>query len=290
MAKVGFIGLGNMGYPMAENMLAEFGNLTVFNRSKTKAEILKGKGAEIAESPGALAEAVDVIILALPGPKEVEDIVAGENGILSVAKCNLKIIDTSTISPVTSEKIHNLCNAQGTYYVDCPVSGGPAGAAKSSLTVMIGASEEEIDGQGLMPYLNVIGSSFHYIGKIGGGSSVKIINNYIAFTTQVVNGEALLMADTLGIPASVFYQVTASSSGNNAILKAKMDKVLNGDISPGFALDLAVKDLELARQLCQDIKVPNFTLNTGIQFYRDAQRKGYGQDDSCSVIKIIRGQ
>lgn len=290
MTKIGFIGLGNMGYPMAENMLARFGSLTVFNRSQTKAEILKEKGAGIAKSPAALAEAVEVVILALPGPKEVEAIVSGAEGILSAKKSGLKIIDTSTISPADSERMHTLCREQGIYYVDCPVSGGPAGAARSSLTVMIGASEEEVESQGLKPYLEVIGNTFHYIGKIGGGSAVKVINNYIAFTTQVVNGEALLMADALGIPTEVFYKVATSSSGSNTILKAKMNKILNGDWKPGFALDLVVKDLELARQLCQDEQIPGFMLNTGIQFYRDAQRKGYGQKDSCSVIKVIRGQ
>ena len=101
----------------------------------------------------------------------------------------------------------------------------------------------------------------------GGGSSVKIINNYIAFTTQVVNGEALLTADTLGIPTELFYQVTTSSSGSNKILNAKKKKVLTGDLKPGFAPDLVVKDLELARQLCQDMKVPNFTLNTVLQYF-----------------------
>ena len=165
------------------------------------------------------------------------------------------------------QKMYRLCKEQGIYYVDCPVSGGPAGAADSSLSVMIGATEEKIIEQGLEPFLRVIGNTFHNIGKIGGGSSVKIINNYIAFTTQVVNGEALLMADTLGIPTELFYQVTTSSSGSNKILNAKKKKVLTGDLKPGFAQDLVVKDLELARQLCQDMKVPNFTLNTVLQYF-----------------------
>lgn len=151
--------------------------------------------------------------------------------------------------------MYRLCKEQGIYYVDCPVSGGPTGAADSSLSVMIGATEEKIIEQGLEPFLRVIGNTFHYIGKIGGGSSVKIINNYIAFTTQVVNGEVLLMADTLGIPTELFYQVTTSSSGSNKILNAKKKKVLTGVLKTGFALDLVVKDLELARQLCQDMKV-----------------------------------
>lgn len=117
------------GLSMAENMLATFGNLTVYNRSQKKAEILQMKGAKIAHSPMEVADSSHVIILSLPGPAEVEEIVAGPAWILSSGRTGIKIIDTSTISPITSEKMYRLCKEQGIYYVDCPVSGGPAGAA-----------------------------------------------------------------------------------------------------------------------------------------------------------------
>jgi 3-hydroxyisobutyrate dehydrogenase len=153
---------------------------------------------------------------------------------------------------------------------------------------MIGATKQEIAHAGLMPSLEAVGNVLHFIGKRGGGSAIKIINNFLAFTAQVMNGEAILMADHLGIPLEAFYDVVQSSSGANAILGAKMAKVKAGDLGPGFVIDLVLKDLELARQLCQDSGIANFTLNTGIQFYRMAQQLGYGKNDSSSVIKMIR--
>ncbi|MGN0478964.1 MAG: NAD(P)-dependent oxidoreductase [Hominenteromicrobium sp.] len=285
---IGFIGLGHMGGPMAENMQAKFGNLVVFNRSQTKCRELEQKDARIAHSPAETAQLADVIFLCLPGPKEVEAIVAGENGLLANSRPGQIIVDFSTVAPSTSVKMAEAAAEKSVTYLDIPVSGGGAGAAKGTLSLMIGASEAEVDGLGLLPYLETVGSKFHYIGKRGGGSAIKVINNYMSFTAQVINGEALLMADQLGIPVETFYEVVMSSSGSNMILGAKMNKVKTGDFSPSFTVDLVLKDLELARQLCQDCGIPNFTLNTGIQFYRAAQLSGRGGQDSSSVIDMIR--
>ena len=126
------------------------------------------------------------------------------------------------------------------------------------------------------------------MGERGNGNAIKLINNYMAFAAQTINGEALAMADALGISAEEFYEVTTKSSGNNMILNTKKAKILEDEYKPGFALDLVVKDLELARQLCQDAGIPNFTLNTSLQLYRAAQAKGCGREDSSAVIRVIR--
>ena len=283
--KIGFIGLGNMGYPMAVNYLRVFSDLVVYNRSQEKCLELQKEGASIAKQISELVEQSDIIGLSLPGPKEVESVV---KEILQTARAGQVIMDFSTISPSMACLLSDLAASKGVNYVDMPVSGGPAGVRNASLSIMIGASEEEIEQAGLMPYLQAIGKTFHFMGKRGNGQAIKIINNYMAFTAQVINGEALLMADALGIDIDKFYQVTTSSSGDNKILDAKMNKVKNQDYQPGFALDLVVKDLELARELCSDSKIPNFTLNTGLQFYRLAQGKNCGSLDSSSVIKVIR--
>lgn len=288
--KIGFIGLGNMGFPMAKNMLEKFGNLIVYNRSQAKCKELESMGARIASNAVELCKNADIIFLSLPGPKEVKEVILGENGLLSTSHSGQIIVDFSTVAPSTNLEIVEKLSPIGVTYIDVPVSGGPIGVVRATLSLMIGATEEEIDKLGLKPYFEAIGSTFHYIGKRGGGSAIKIINNYMSFVAQVINGEAMLMADSLGIPLETFYQVTTTSSGNNAILNAKMNKVLNNDEEPGFALDLVLKDLELARQLCQDESIPNFTLNTGIQFYREAQRLGYGKKDSSTVIKVIRNK
>ena len=249
---------------------------------------LAQKGAAIAGSVGDLAQHTDIIFLSLPGPAEVKEIVAGPDGLLTHSKPGQYIIDFSTVDPLLSQQMAEAANLKSVTYIDIPVSGGGVGAAKGTLSLMIGGTETELADAGLLPYLEVVGNVFHYIGKRGGGSAIKIINNYMSFSAQVINGEAILMADHLGIPLDVFYDVVSSSSGNNAILGAKMNKVKNDDLEPGFVIDLVLKDLELARQLCQDCSISNFTLNMGIQFYRMAQHLGYGKKDSSSVIKVIR--
>lgn len=286
---IGFIGLGNMGGPMAENMQAKFGNLVVFNRSQTKCRELEKKGARIASSLAEMARLAEVIFLCLPGPKEVQQLVAGEDGLLANSCPGQIIVDFSTVAPSTSTEMAEAAAQKEVTYLDVPVSGGGAGAARGALSLMIGATAEEVAELGLLPYFETVGNKLYYIGKRGGGSAIKVINNYMAFTAQVINGEALLMADHLGIPVETFYEVVTNSSGNNMILNAKMNKVKTGDFSPSFTVNLVLKDLELARQLCQDCGIPNFTLNTGIQFYRAAQLSGCGDKDSSSVIQIIRG-
>ena len=235
-----------------------------------------------------MAELADTVFLALPGPAEVLEITAGPTGLLTYGRPGLRIVDFSTVAPQTSRQMSTAAAVKGMTYIDVPVSGGGAGAAKGTLALMIGATKQEISDAGLMPSLEAVGNVFHFIGQRGGGSAVKIINNFMAFTAQVMNGEAILMADHLGIPLETFFDVVLSSSGSNAVLAAKKDKVKNGDLNPGFVIDLVLKDLELARQLCQDSGIANFSLNIGIQFYRMAQQQGYGKNDSSSVIKMIR--
>ena len=151
-----------------------------------------------------------------------------------------------------------------------------------------GATEEEFLSLGLKEYTDTIGDKYFFMGAHGNGNAIKLINNYMAFAAQVINGEALAMADALGISVDAFYDVTTKSSGNNMILGAKMQKIKTGDYKPSFALDLVIKDLELARQLCQDAEIANFTLNTALQWYRIAQAQGTGREDSSAVIRVIR--
>ena len=283
--RLGFIGLGNMGFPMAENLLKKEGNLVVNNRSIAKCAPLVEKGAEAVATQEEVAEKSDIIFLSLPGPAQVEEVVtklveAGHEG--------QKIVDFSTVSPALNRKMAKLAADKGITYVDVPVSGGPAGAANGKLSLMIGASEEEFTELGLKEYTDTVGDKYFFMGDRGNGNAIKLINNYMAFAAQAINGEALAMADALGISTEAFYDVTTKSSGNNMILNAKMAKVKADEYKPGFALDLVVKDLELARQLCQDAEIPNFTLNTALQLYRVAQAKGCGREDSSAVIKVIR--
>ena len=283
--KLGFIGLGNMGFPMAENLLKKEGNLLVNNRTMARCLPLTEKGAEAVSTQEEIAERADLIFLSLPGPAQVEEVVTR---LAAAGHAGQKIVDFSTVSPKLNREMAALAEEKGIVYIDVPVSGGPAGAANGKLSLMIGASEEEFTRLGLKEYTDTVGDKYFFMGERGNGNAIKLINNYMAFAAQAINAEALAMADALGISTDAFYDVTTKSSGNNMILNAKMVKVKTGDYKPGFALDLVVKDLELARQLCQDSSIPNFTLNTALQLYRVAQAKGCGREDSSAVIRVVR--
>jgi 3-hydroxyisobutyrate dehydrogenase-like beta-hydroxyacid dehydrogenase len=285
--KVGFIGLGHMGTPMAENLLKQEGSIIVYNRTASKCDRFVKEGAEAAASIAEISEKADIIFLSLSGPIQVETVVSE---LIANGKEGQIIVDTSTVSPKTNLDAVRAAKEKKIIYIDVPVSGGPAGAEKGTLSLMIGAEETEIESLGLKPYLKAFGSKFFYIGRRAGGTAIKLINNFMAFSAQVINGEALAMADSLGIDQDTFYDVTTQSSGNNMILKAKMNKIKTDDFQPGFALDLVMKDLELARQLCQDEQIPNYSLNIAIQAYRLAQKQGAGSQDSCAVIHSIRSQ
>ncbi|HAO62340.1 MAG TPA: hypothetical protein DCQ90_10700 [Erysipelotrichaceae bacterium] len=286
--KAVFIGLGNMGFPMASNLLETFGSLGVYNRSQKNGLALVEKGATMFLDVKSVAQYADLVFLCLPGPLEVAEIVDGPEGLLSNGSEGQIILDFSTVSPALSKELSRKATQKKITYIDLPVSGGGLGAQKRELSLMIGATKAEVEELNLLPYLLCVGKTFHYMGERGKGSAIKIINNYMAFATQILNGEAIAMADRLDIPLESFYDVVTTSSGNNLILSAKKQKVLSGDLSASFTVDLSMKDLELARQLCQDGKMTNFSLNQAIQFYRLAQQLGYGQKDTASVIHVIR--
>lgn len=280
MSKVGYIGLGHMGYGMASNLLKELGELYVWNRSQGKIDRMVAEGATNAGSAEEMARTCDVIILSLPGPKEVRSVVAEQ--LIPNGKEGQWILDTSTVDPQTNLAMDELAKAKGIKYIDCPVSGGRPKSEAGTLTFMIGATEEE--AAPIKKYYDIMGSTQFYMGKVGSGSSIKVINNFMSFSTAVINAEAISMADEMGVPLQTFYDVVMASSGGNNNLKGKFPKILSRDLNANFTVNLVLKDLELAADLCRNAGIPNFSCNNAIQWFRLAQRYKFdGKDASCLV-------
>lgn len=283
--RIGFIGLGNIGSHMAEHLMKKEGEYTVYNRTMAKCEPFVAKGAKAAGSVSEIADKSDIIFVSLPGPAQVEKVGAE---LLENCREGQVILDTSTVSPKQSKELAAAFEKNGVIYIDMPISGGIGAAAQGTLSLLIGATEDEFDGLGLREYTDRIGDKYFFMKQRGAGNAIKLINNFLAFSTQIINAEAITMADSLDISLDDFFKVTTRSTGNNHLLSTKMDKIKSGIYRPDFTTDLVVKDLELARQLCQDYQVPNFSLNSAVQFYRLAQAKGHGADDSSSVVAVIR--
>lgn len=279
-AKVGYLGLGNMGYGMAANLLKDLGELQVWNRSQGKVERIVAEGATSSGSAENMAKTCDVIIVSLPGPKEVREVIGRQ--LIPNGREGQWILDTSTVDPQTNLEMAKLAREKGIKYVDCPVSGGKPGADAGALTFMIGCTEEE--AAPVRHYFDVMGNTLFFMGKIGSGSAIKIINNFMAFSNTVINAEAINMAEEMGIPLETFCTVIMASSGGNNNLKGKMAKILANDLEASFTVNLVLKDLELAADLCRNAGIPNFTCNNTIQWFRMAQRYRYdGKDSSCLV-------
>ncbi|SER82685.1 NAD(P)-dependent oxidoreductase [Psychrobacillus sp. OK032] len=284
--KVGFIGLGNMGSPMAKNILKESASLQVWDISEKQCQDFVTEGVTVARNVAEMAEQSDIIFLSLPGPKEVKEIVTGENGLVTFGKPNQYIIDLSTIDPSTSKEMALFAKNKGITYIDIPISGGVPRAAEGTLSLMVGGTEEEVEG--ILPYLQAMSSNIYYIGQRGGGSAIKLINNFMGSSQMFITAEAILMADHLNIPFETFYDVISTSNGSNRILTAKMPKIKNNDIEPGFTVDLTLKDLELVIQLCKDKGIANFSATLVQQWFRIAQLRGYGKKDISSIINLVR--
>ena len=269
---------------MAENLLKDFGKLMVHNRSLRKVEEICAKGAENAGNAERMAKECDVIIVSLPGPAEVSKVVGEE--LIPNGKQGQWILDTSTIDPGLSRKMHESAQNKGITYVDCPVSGGKAGAGAGTLTFMIGAKEEDM--QPVMPYLSSMGNKIYYLNIPGGGSSIKIINNFMTFAAAIVDAEGIVMAEKMGISLEDFFNVVLNSGGMNGYLRSKEALIKAGNIEASFTVNLVLKDLELAADLSRSADIPNFTGNSAIQWFRLAKEHGYGDNDSSAIVNLFR--
>lgn len=281
--KVGFIGLGNMGAGMAKNILAVGDPVILFDMVEEKLKSFEGTGAALADGIDQVARESDVIIFSLPAPPHVKSVM---DTILANGHKGQTVLDMSTVGPDTSKEMCQAAAEKGIKYVDCPVSGGKVGAEAGNLTIMVGAAEEEM--KPVAKYLEAMSKQIYYMGAIGGGTSIKLINNFMSFSMAVINAEAINMAEHMQIPLEKFYEVVLNSSGGNNNLKGKKPKVLAHDLSANFTVNLVVKDLELAADLCRKAGIPNFSANNAIQWFRLAQAMGYADKDASSLVYIFR--
>jgi 3-hydroxyisobutyrate dehydrogenase-like beta-hydroxyacid dehydrogenase len=196
--KIGFIGLGLMGLPMAKNILTKGFPLSVYNRSPQKTKELEKLGATVAKSPMELGETSDVVITMVTGPKDVREVLLGKNGVALADRQELIVIDMSTIGPTAAMQIADDLGEMKIEFVDAPVTGGTVGAEKGTLTIFIGGKESIVEK--IRPVLEAMGTDIQYIGKVGMGQGVKLINNLIVGESISALAEGFLLADEMKLP------------------------------------------------------------------------------------------
>jgi 3-hydroxyisobutyrate dehydrogenase-like beta-hydroxyacid dehydrogenase len=258
---VGFIGLGNIGRPMAANTLRVFKALTVFDLDAAKVKTLVDAGATAAASVSDLAARCNVILLSLPTSAQVETVLLGDKGIAASAASGTLVIDLTSGSPPKSQEIAKQLAARNIHYIDAGVSGGVAGAEAATLGIMIGGSDEDVARA--RPYLDAIGKTIVHMGPVGAGHMTKSLNNLLLAANMVVASEALSLAAKAGLAPEKVVAAINGSSGRSYITEYRFPEfVLKGDFSSrgGMAMSLLVKDVAIA---CDTAKTEGVTMFVG---------------------------
>jgi 2-hydroxy-3-oxopropionate reductase len=253
MEKIGFIGLGIMGRPMAKHLLKAGYPLFILSSSAASAE-LKAEGAILTENPVALAKQVDIIITMLPDSPEVESVMFGDEGLQQGMKQGSLFIDMSTIAPTTSIKIFKKLQEKNIEALDAPVSGGQAGAEAATLSIMVGGNETAF--QRALPIFEKMGKNITHIGKPGAGQITKTCNQIIVGMTIQAVAEALTLAKKSGVDVAKVRSALLGGFAQSKILDIHGQRIIDRNFKPGFKIKLHRKDMNIALQTGKDLSVP----------------------------------
>ena len=288
MEKIGFIGLGIMGKPMAKNLVKAGYELTFYARRSEVIEEMEAEGATGVGSPKAVAEATDIVVTIVTADAEVREVVSGPEGVLEGACEGQLVVDMSTISPLTIQEIAGAAAEQGVRVMDAPVSGGDTGAIAGTLTIIAGGAAEDFERcQGIFKAMGKEENIFH-VGPVGVGQTVKIINQLIGGINIAAISEGLVLGIRAGADPEVMRQVIGVSSGNSNLFQLRVaDFLLKDAFAPGFMLDLMKKDMGIAVDLGKALNVPVPIGAAAYQMYAAASSLGEGQSDFSAVCKAM---
>ena len=282
--RVGFIGLGLMGGPMARNLLKAGFQLTVWNRSRAKADALASAGAKVAASPREVAENSDVVITIVSDPPALESVLWGADGVLAHIKRGSLLIDSSTVSPALAKRVASDCAQRGIDFLDAPVTGGTWGAEKGELVFMIGGKAETFERA--KPVLEAMGKRFFHLGDNGAGQTVKLAMNLILALQVQALCEALALVGGSGIAGQKLVEVMQSSMARAPVLDVKAPLILEKKFTPSFPLRLMHKDMSLALELGNQTGVPLPAAAAAREVYNSVLGAAKEDLDFASIAKF----
>ena len=293
--KIGFVGLGNMGGPMAHNLLKAGHQLTVSDLSETAVADLVAAGASAAPSIAELARSdVEMIISMLPAAPHVKSVYLGEDGLLANVAPQVRLIDSSTIDPMSAREVAAAAAEKGNRMVDAPVSGGTGGAIAGTLTFMVGGEQADFDAA--LPVLQAMGKNIVHCGPTGNGQVAKVANNMLLAITMIGTAEAMNLGVSLGMDPGVLAGIINTSSGRNwssdtynpypgVMENAPASRGYSG----GFGTDLMLKDLGLATEAARQSRQPVVLGALAQQLYQTFSSQGHGALDFSAIIKLYNG-
>lgn len=295
MARIGFIGLGNMGAHMAHNLLKAGHTLKAFDLVEAAVNLAVERGATAAGTPAEAASDVDVVVSMLPSGNIVRAVYGGEDGVLGAAAPGTLLIDSSTIDVDSARDVAASALEKGLTMVDAPVSGGVGGAEAGTLTFMVGGTDEGFAAA--KPILDIMGKNIFHAGAAGNGQAAKICNNMLLGISMIGTSEAFNLADKLGLDAQTFFDISSTASGQCWSMTAYCPapgpvatSPANNDYQPGFAVDMMLKDLRLAKEAAESVSAETPLGKQSEALYGELSGSGHGGLDFSGIIKMLAGK
>ena len=283
MYKIGFIGLGIMGKPMAGNLLKAGYPLIVYDINSNVIKELVNEGAKEGKSSKDVASQSEVIITMLPNSPDVKDVILGKNGVIEGVKSGSIVIDMSSIAPSVSKEIAEKLHQKNVVMLDAPVSGGEPKAIEGTLAIMVGGPEKTFNR--IKDILSAMGSLVKLVGETGSGNITKLANQIIVAVNIAAIGEAMVLATKAGVDPEKVYQAIRGGLAGSAALDAKMPMILNGNFKPGFRIELHIKDLINAINTANELDVPDTLTSKVLEIMQELKAEGKGKDDHGSIIQ-----
>jgi 3-hydroxyisobutyrate dehydrogenase len=285
MERVGFIGLGIMGRGMAANLLRAGFTVTVWNRTITRMEELVAQGAHAGASPQDVAARSDITVICVSDTPDVQGVVLGEQGILHGAKAGSLVIDCSTISPQATRELAAQLAQSGVYMLDAPISGGSEGAAKGTLSIMVGGEAEQFERA--LPLFHAMGKTITHVGPNGAGQTVKLVNQVLVVGNCLAMCEALMFAQAGGADLQKTFSAISQGAAGSWMFSNRAPQIMRRDWRPGFTIDLQQKDLRLVLEAADQVGTPLPATSLIFQLYRSLQAQGLGEEGNHALIKAL---
>jgi len=286
--KVGFIGTGDMGNPMAINVVKAGYDTVVNTRRQFRAQNILDAGASWAETARELGEQCEVVFTALPGPKQFEDVLTDpQNGLLAGLKPGSAIFDTTTNSPVVVKKVAELCQSKGVQLLDSPISGGSTGAAAGTLTFMVGGDRATFEKY--LPVLEAMGKNLFHLGDVGTGCMAKLITQYVGYCNLITAAEGMLTGAKAGLDLGTLYKIMPVSAGSFRAFEPFFKMILQRDFGTEETggVDMIAKDLMLGNELAEAVGAPHRMGEWAYAQYKKAQEEGLGGYALWAAVKPL---
>jgi 3-hydroxyisobutyrate dehydrogenase-like beta-hydroxyacid dehydrogenase len=282
---VGFIGVGNMGRPMALNLVKHGFALVVHDIDPSKLGPLSERGAKIAGSPEQVAAAAQRTICMVETTAQAESVIAGDHGLIQGAPPGHIVVCMSTIDPFAARRLADTLAVRGVAMLDAPVSGGTPRAAAGELTIIVGGRAVTVEA--CRDLFEAMGRNIFHVGGLGQGLAMKLVNNMLVQVNVVAVAEALVMGVKAGLDPQVIYDVVRVSTGTSSAFETRVPKILARDFAPGGTVDISYKDQELETAFAKQLGVPVMLANLTQQVYQMARAAGLNKEDGTAVVKVL---